>query len=143
VSLKAVLLLSLLAGSMLAAAAAGARTDGPRQAYVKRHGIDPEYARAHNPLRPGGLNLEAGRKLYRKHCAACHGVSGLGSEAGLKLDPPATRLFGLSRRPVASDGFYDWTITEGGAPVGSAMPAYKGVLKQEEIWKIVLFLRTL
>ena len=115
----------------------------PRHAYVMRNGIDPKYADKRNPLRPGGLDLEAGRKLYMQNCAACHGASGLGSDAGLKLTPPAAKLVGLSRLPIASDGFYDWTISEGGAPVGSAMPPFKDVLKQKQIWQIVLFLRTL
>ena len=72
-----------------------------------------------------------------------HGDSGLGSEAGLKLDPPAARLAGLSRVPIATDGFYDWTIAEGGVPLRSAMPPFKNVLKQEDIWQIVLYLRSL
>ena len=128
---------------LLVPALALAQTGNVRHAYVKRHGVSPKYARKRNPLRPGALNLEAGRKLYTKHCASCHGASGLGSEAGLKLDPPAAKLFGLSRTRIASDGFYDWTISEGGAPVGSAMPPFKDTLKQEQIWQIVLFLRTL
>jgi len=118
-------------------------TDNPRHAYVMRRGVDAKYARAHNPLQPSAPNLEAGRELYRLHCAVCHGDSGLGSEAGRKLDPPAASLAGLSRRPIGSDGYYDWVISEGGVPVRSAMPPFKNVLKQADIWKIVLFLRTL
>ena len=115
----------------------------PRHAYVMRHGIDPKYARARNPLEPSAANLEAGGKLYRLNCAVCHGDSGLGNEAGQKLEPPAARLAGLSRTPIATDGFYDWTISEGGVPLRSAMPPFKNVLKQEDIWKIVLYLRSL
>lgn len=117
--------------------------NSPRHLYVMRHGIDPKYAGAHNPLQPSARDIDAGAKLYRLHCALCHGESGLGSEAGLKLDPPAASLVGLSRVRLATDGFYDWTISEGGVPVRSAMPPFKNVLKQEQIWQIVLFLRTL
>jgi len=114
-----------------------------RHAYVMRHGVDPKYAQARNPLEPSASNIEAGRKLYRLHCALCHGDTGLGSEAGRELDPPAASLAGLSRLPFANDAFYDWALSEGGVPVRSAMPPFKNVLKPEQIWQIVLFLRTL
>ena len=134
---------TLAALALIVPAAAFAQTGNARHAYVKRNGVSRQYAGKHNPLRPSALNLEAGRKLYEKKCAVCHGASGLGSEAGLKLDPPVPSLFGLRRKPIASDAFYDWTIAEGGAPVASAMPPFKHTLKPEQIWQIVLFLRTL
>ena len=49
----------------------------------------------------------------------------------------------MSRPPIATDGFYEWTISEGGVPLRSAMPPFKNVLKQEDVWKIVLYLRSL
>jgi len=130
---------------LAAAAQAGGKgaVDSPRHAYVKRHGVAPKYAHARNPLQPSAPDIEAGRKLYLLHCQICHGESGRGSEAGRRLDPPTTSLVGHSQRRIASDAFYDWTIAEGGVPVRSSMPPFKNVLKQEEIWKIVLFLRTL
>lgn len=45
--------------------------------------------------------------------------------------------------PMATDGYLFWTIAEGGAPVGSAMPAFKQTLKEDDIWKIITYLRTL
>ncbi len=135
--------LALLIPLAAAAQMGGAMMNSPRHAYVMRHGVDPTYAQAHNPLEPSASNIEAGKSLYRLHCAVCHGDSGMGSEAGLELDPPVARLGGLSRQPIASDGFYDWVISEGGVPLRSAMPPFKNVLKQEDIWKIVLYLRTL
>lgn len=142
--MKGVAALALLV-PLAAAAQTGTRaaTTHPRHAYVKRHGVGPRYARARNPLRPSASNLEAGRKLYRLHCEVCHGESGRGDAAGRTLRPPVTSLAGLSRRPIATDGFYDWTISEGGVPIRSAMPPFKNVLKQQDIWRIVLYLRTL
>ena len=136
--------LALLVPLAAAAQTGGSGTmDSPRHAYVNRNGVAPKYAHARNPLQPSAPDIEAGRKLYRLHCQICHGEPGLGSEAGRRLDPPTTSLAGLSRRPIASDAFYDWTISEGGVPVHSSMPPFKNVLRQEDIWKIVLFLRTL
>lgn len=122
---------------------AGAGTDTARHAYVKRNGIDPKYVNARNPLEASASNVEAGRKLYRLHCSICHGDSGRGNAGGRSLRPPVTSLVGLSRRPIATDAYLDWTISEGGVAELSAMPPFKNVLKQDDIWKIVLFLRTL
>jgi mono/diheme cytochrome c family protein len=36
-----------------------------------------------------------------------------------------------------------WTISEGGAPVGSAMPPFKQTLNEGDIWKIITYLRAL
>lgn len=152
--MKAVSIFFAAGASLLVAASAGAQMGGmmrgrgmmggPRHAYVMRNGVDPQYARMTNPLRASAANLEQGRKLYEGNCAACHGAAGLGDgAAGKALNPPAALLAGLSRSRIASDGFYYWAIAEGGAPVGSAMPPFKGTLKDTEIWKIVLFLRQL
>jgi mono/diheme cytochrome c family protein len=45
--------------------------------------------------------------------------------------------------PMASDSYLFWTISEGGAPVGSAMPPFKQTLTDDEIWKIITYVRTL
>jgi mono/diheme cytochrome c family protein len=45
--------------------------------------------------------------------------------------------------PIISDGYLDWTVAEGGVPVGSTMPPFKDVLKPIDIWKVILFVQTL
>ncbi len=45
--------------------------------------------------------------------------------------------------PMATDSYLLWTLSEGGAPVGSAMPPFKGLLSEEEMWKIIRYLREL
>lgn len=115
-----------------------------RRRYVTQHGIGRGYAGKSNPLPDTRANIAAGRRLYDANCAACHGVSGAGDGvAGKNLDPRPSRLTGLGRMRMASDGYLYWTIAEGGKPVKSAMPAYKQSLKSNNIWKLVLFLRTL
>jgi mono/diheme cytochrome c family protein len=44
---------------------------------------------------------------------------------------------------MASDGYLFWTIAEGGAPVGSAMPPFKGVLGDDQVWQVIAYLREL
>jgi len=116
----------------------------PRHFYVMHQGLDAKYASLRNPLKPTAAILAAGKALFDENCAVCHGAAGRGDGPGAKgLDPAPAVLAGLSRMPIASDGFYFWTISEGGIQFQGAMPPFQGTFKDEDIWKIVLFLRTL
>ena len=115
-----------------------------RHRYVMQQGLDPRYAEENNPLTPDAANLAAGRTLYRQYCASCHGIDGLGDgDAGKALQPPPANLAWSTKRPIATDGYLDWTIAEGGVPVQTAMPAFKDVLSEHQIWQIILYLRQL
>lgn len=122
----------------------------PMQGSMYRHrlfmmnGIDPRYQGKVNPVPSTRDKLEAGRNLYSKNCAACHGPAGLGDgEAGRNLRPRPANIAAMSKMPMASDAYLYWTIAEGGQPVGSAMPAFKQSLREDEIWEIIGYLRTL
>ncbi len=115
-----------------------------RHRYVMQQGLDPRYAEKSNPLTPNAANLTAGRTLYRQYCASCHGIDGLGDgDAGKALQPPPANLAWSTKRSIATDGYLDWTIAEGGVPVQTAMPAFKDVLTERQIWQIILYLRQL
>lgn len=127
---------------------AGRRMDGAggmsmrRHRYVMRNGIPEAYRSRDNPLEPTQRNLEVGGRVYETNCASCHGTAGQGDgPAGKNLDPRPTDIARFSRMPMASDGYLYWTVTEGGAPVGSAMPAFGNVLSEEEIWQLLMYLR--
>src|SRR5206468_5341539 len=48
----------------------------------------PEAAKMTNPVRPDATSIAAGKSLYDKHCAGCHGDSGRGDGAmGAELNP--------------------------------------------------------
>ncbi len=115
-----------------------------RRNFVMRIGIDPKYAGLSNPLPSTADNIARGRQLYDQNCASCHGAQGLGDGPAAKsLRPPPANLTGLRRMPMISDGYLDWTVAEGGVPVGSTMPPFKDVLKPNDIWKVILFVQTL
>jgi mono/diheme cytochrome c family protein len=115
-----------------------------RHHFVHSQGLDEQYASKGSPLAPTADELANGRLLFERNCASCHGAAGAGDgEAGAALDPPPADLARASRLPIATDAYLYWTIAEGGMPVGSAMPPFKAVLSESEIWQVVAHLRTL
>ncbi len=87
-----------------------------------------------------------GRVLYQKNCRPCHGTKADGAgpqAAGFRLRPADFTDVGTIATLV--EGYLFWRIKEGGiglpvtaSPWDSAMPRWKGDLKDEEIWKIIL-----
>jgi mono/diheme cytochrome c family protein len=115
-----------------------------RHRYVMANGIGADYAGARNPLTASAETLREGKALFEKNCASCHGTSGHGDGPAAKgLNPAPANLAVAVKMPMASDAFLDWTISEGGVPVHSAMPPFKAILKQDQIWQLVLYLRSL
>jgi mono/diheme cytochrome c family protein len=115
-----------------------------RHHYVAQRGLDEQYSTKLRPRPPTAQDLESGRVLFAQHCASCHGEHGAGDGiAAAGLDPPPANVTVAARRPMASDGYLYWTIAEGGVPLGSAMPPFKDVLDDEEIWQIIAYLREL
>lgn len=113
-----------------------------RHRFVMQNGVDPSYASRVNPLKHTAKNVGDGKRLYEQNCALCHGQTGTGNgEAGKNLDPPPANIAAFSKRPMATDGYLYWSIAEGGVPFGTGMPPFKGNLKADEIWKIVMYLR--
>ena len=96
-----------------------------------------------DPLPANRPTVAAGAHLYRTHCTACHGPGGAGNgPAAAALSPPPANLTWLMRLPIASDGYLMWTISDGGAALGSAMPAFKPALSDTERWQLVRYLQT-
>lgn len=121
---------------------------GPHKGNVVRHmavmrGALPEkYAKMTNPLPATAENIAAGKKLYAENCASCHGASGKGDgEAGKDLNPKPANIAHILGKPLDFDGFYMWTISEGGEKLGTAMPAFKNALSEKERWQIIHYLR--
>jgi mono/diheme cytochrome c family protein len=115
-----------------------------RHQFVMANGLDTRYATKQNPLKGTADNIAAGKKLYEQNCAACHGKTGAGDgEAGKGLNPRPANVAASSKMPIASDGYLFWTIAEGGIPIGTAMPPFKSTLKENDVWKIILYMRNL
>ena len=113
-----------------------------RHHQAMMYGVPETYRLAHNPLPISEATLRHGADVYAQSCAACHGVSGHGDgAAGQQLSPRPADLSWLAHSHMADDGYVYWTVAEGGQPVGSAMPAFKESLSQNDIWSVVTYVR--
>jgi mono/diheme cytochrome c family protein len=43
--------------------------------------------------------------------------------------------------PQAVDEYLVWAISDGGAPFGTKMPAFKNALTRDQMWQIIAFMR--
>ena len=114
-----------------------------RNMYYMHNGVPPQYRGQTSSVQSTPQEfIQEGSALYAQQCAACHGARGFGDgEAGRDLQPPPANLAAMIRMPMLNDEFLLWTVSEGGVPLGTGMPAFKGVLTTEEIWKIAAFMR--
>ncbi|HMP55802.1 MAG TPA: cytochrome c [Novosphingobium sp.] len=115
----------------------------PRHHVVRLWGVPAPYRGMTNPLPLRGSTFRQGEAIYRQHCVACHGQHGAGDGAdGRRLSPPPGNLVWLSDIPEKQwDEFMVWTIAEGGTALGTAMPPYRQLLGQDEIWAVSAYIR--
>lgn len=115
-----------------------------RHRYVMDRGIPAAYQRAGNPVSTTPDNIAAGRALYAANCETCHGPKGYGDGPTARtLDPPPANIAALASMPMmATDSYLMWTVSEGGVPIGSGMPAFKGTLSEAERWQIITYIQT-
>ena len=115
----------------------------PRHHMAMMWGIPEPYASLTNPLPRSAATLESGARVYADNCEGCHGKQGLGDgPAGRELSPPPGNLAWLSDMPMGQwDPFIYWTIAEGGAQFGTAMPAFKDSLTKDEIWAVTAYIQ--
>jgi mono/diheme cytochrome c family protein len=95
-----------------------------------------------NPLPANEDNLRRGRKNFSNYCMVCHGLDGqnTGVPFAERMSPPVPILTSPAVQSY-SDGQLKWVIDNGIFPSG--MPASKGILSDDEIWEIVIYLRHL
>ncbi|MFQ5814989.1 MAG: c-type cytochrome [Candidatus Hydrothermarchaeaceae archaeon] len=76
-----------------------------------------------------------GPEIYVAKCQSCHGVKGLGEEE--TFIPGATSFADTAMIAEMSDAFWYWRIAEGIS--GTAMPAWKDQLTEDEIWMVMVY----
>ena len=107
-----------------------------------KHSITIRGKGAKNPLPGTPMNIDNGRDAFSHYCAACHGLDGqnTGVPFADSMSPPAPVL-NSSQVQSYTDGQLKWLIDNGISPSG--MPGSKGILTDNEIWSIVVYIRHL
>ena len=95
-----------------------------------------------NPLAPTDENVRQGQRAFSSYCVACHGLDGqnTGVPFADAMSPPVPRLSSPEVQRY-TDGQLHSIIENGLFPSG--MPAAREILSDEEMWRIVLYLRHL
>jgi mono/diheme cytochrome c family protein len=94
-----------------------------------------------NPVAATAASVSAGEQTYRKSCATCHGVKAEGG-SGNDLIPASPDLTDDVWDHGSSDGAIFDNIKNGVAPDFNMTP-WKDMLKDEEIWNVVNYLRSI
>ncbi len=138
----------LLTLSVAAAALfSGCRADKPGRVetavadWTKQH-VTVKGKKDRNPLHDNADTLRDGKAAFGHYCIVCHGLDGQNTGVPFAdgLEPPVPSLASKSVQSY-SDGQLKWIIGNGIAPSG--MPASRGILSDEEMWSIVVYLRHL
>ncbi len=115
---------------------------GKRHIEFIQAGVPVEYRSQRNPYPNVTKAIDAGREVYEANCKACHGPRGRGDgDAGLDLIPSPALLTELSKNQGAADEYLLWTVSEGGQQFGTAMPAFKNRLNEDQTWQVISYLR--
>ena len=91
-----------------------------------------------NPVQLTPAALAEGASEYEEHCAFCHG----GAQAKIspmrdRFSPPVPQL--INRIPHDDDAWLFWVTKHGVRMTG--MPAWDTVMSDEEIWRVVAFIK--
>lgn len=124
-------------GAVLADAGHAHKSSGARAG--DGHWTAPaEAARRANPVPKDRSSRERGRKLFEANCTGCHGSTGRGDgPAAARLETLPPDLYETAGQHP--DGDLAWKIANG----RGAMPAWKGILTENQVWDLVNFIRDL
>lgn len=129
------------------AALVGCKAKPPARAeshvmWSLKHSVLVGNKQQKNPLPATPEAVADGREAFSHYCAACHGLDGqnTGVPFADRMAPPVPSLASTEVQRY-SDGQLKWVIDNGIWPSG--MPGSKGILSDDEIWSIVVYLRHL
>jgi mono/diheme cytochrome c family protein len=95
-----------------------------------------------NPLPDNAQTLADGKEAFSHYCIVCHGNDGQNTGVPFveHMSPPIPSLASPEVQSY-TDGQLKWILDNGIRPSG--MPGSKGVLSDDELWSIVVYLRHL
>ncbi|MDH3452427.1 MAG: c-type cytochrome [Gammaproteobacteria bacterium] len=103
------------------------------------HWMAPKQAAARvNPVAATADSIAQGKRIFANNCVTCHGVNGEGDGPLAKgLDPKPANLAAMATQHP--DGDFAWKVAHG----RGAMPAWKDILSERDIWHTVNYIKAL
>lgn len=140
---RQLLLFGLLASAVLSGCKAkpSGKTEA-RLMWTIKHHISVGGKKQRNPLAVSPQTIADGRDAFTHYCAACHGLDGqnTGVPFADRMAPPVPSL-AAEQVQQYTDGQLKFVIDNGIWPSG--MPGSSGILSDDEIWSIVVYIRNL
>ncbi|VAX25126.1 hypothetical protein MNBD_NITROSPINAE02-1681 [hydrothermal vent metagenome] len=93
-----------------------------------------------NPFASNALAVTEGQAIYLEHCNKCHGIKGKGkgvSAGSLQIELPDFTDKEITMEET--DGEWFWKIRSG----QFEMPPFQLALTDEQIWKALVYIRTM
>jgi cbb3-type cytochrome c oxidase subunit III len=101
---------------------------------------NPAAQKLKNPVASDAASIDAGKVLFKRYCASCHGPNAKG-DGGMALSGGTpSDLTDETWDYGSTDGEIFVAIRDG---VSADMLAYKDKLNEKQIWQIVNFLRSI
>ena len=91
-----------------------------------------------NPVAKGEASNKAGKTLYDKNCASCHGKAGLGDGVKARALKTFPGDFSKAEYQDQTDGDHFYKTKTG----RGEMPKYEGKMSDTDIWNVVNYMRT-
>jgi len=102
----------------------------------------PEAAKLKNPVPANAASIAAGKQLYDKQCAGCHGDTGKGDGAmGEELNPKPANLVDADWKHGSTDGEIFVVIRDG--VKNSGMKGFGKKLTAHQMWDVVNYVRSI
>lgn len=111
-------------------------------AAVSAQAPKSDAAKMKNPVKASAESIEAGKTAYNKYCKFCHNDGGTGNGALAPKDTHPPNLIDAKWDHGSTDGEVFANIKDGIGPKFE-MKAMKAKMKDDDIWNVVNYLRSL
>jgi cytochrome c553 len=145
--MRAPISFTLLSAAILSVGLVGCKASPPSKLETKtvafaKHHIFVGNKSQKNPLPATRENWADGKEAFSHYCVACHGMDGQSTGVPFvdHVSPPIPSLASEDVQRY-TDGQLKWILDNGIRPSG--MPGSKGILSDDELWSIIIFLRRL
>jgi mono/diheme cytochrome c family protein len=101
--------------------------------------VDAKFKAMKNPVKADAASIAAGKELWNKNCASCHGKTGLGDGVKARTLEDFPGDFTKAAFQAGADGELFARTKQG----RGEMPKYDGKIADEDIWSLVNFMRSM